>query len=331
MKQARHTAAGQRTPEHDATACRPWRPAGFTLVELLVVIAIIALLLSILLPAINKARDLARNVVCGSNARQMSISSMTFAQDHDQWVQTSSSDLLWGKNGRPPNATKYDYFPGDDQRIKDWASALVPYLGGDFDQVFEEAETKISKVFRCPSDPNMRADNPGYRLYNNVKDNAENFPISYGVNADATSVVWGGKGKWTPSQTVEPYAGENKGNGKPIGGNLSRVVFPSNTMLYADCGTQPDNNKGQPVDNNAILMYTGSGWVHSEKVYKGSLAAVWNAEWSIRDKLPLSDTPAGEFGNDRHGDRINIAFADGHAETVKEDDAIRVRISPLDY
>jgi prepilin-type N-terminal cleavage/methylation domain-containing protein len=58
------------------------RHGGFTLVELLVVIGIIALLISILLPALNRAREEARRVMCVSNVRQLTIAWLAYAMEH---------------------------------------------------------------------------------------------------------------------------------------------------------------------------------------------------------------------------------------------------------
>lgn len=55
---------------------------GFTLVELLVVISIVALLVSLLLPALSSAREVAKSVVCGSNQRQLGVIYAVFEQEH---------------------------------------------------------------------------------------------------------------------------------------------------------------------------------------------------------------------------------------------------------
>lgn len=107
---------------------RTYQRVGFTLIELLVVISIISILISILLPALSKARASAHRIQCMANQRQIGVIVTTYATDyHDNYpsVQRSSSPSTFWYTGIAPY-------------IK---SSLHPSFLVDFDKV---------PLLRCP-------------------------------------------------------------------------------------------------------------------------------------------------------------------------------------
>ena len=120
------------------------KPKGFTLIELLVVIAIIALLMSILMPALARVKQQARTVACGANLKQWTYFFTMYTEDHDGKFQAGVGD----------------------GHTHHWFNALRPYYNND------------KKVCLCPT-----ATKPLYDISGNFNSQYNTFS-AWGIFAE---------------------------------------------------------------------------------------------------------------------------------------------------
>ncbi len=119
---------------------------AFTLIELLVVIAIIALLVSILMPSLQKAKEMAKDVVCLSHQKNISLAIYLYAQDYND-------TLPYSRNGYPTRAT-VDWEHRIARMAEDWTPSRAN--AGDM-RAFRKGyvdlnhNSKTEGTFKCPS------------------------------------------------------------------------------------------------------------------------------------------------------------------------------------
>jgi prepilin-type N-terminal cleavage/methylation domain-containing protein len=137
------------------------RNKGFTLIELLVVVAIIALLLSIITPALNQVKEKAKQILCKNRLRQWSIAVFSY--------NTTNNNLMFmPRRDWPGEPTVYPHYMGQVKDYDDWNNGAVPgewdvfrinpYIGAFINTYYPFTNPPICGVTDMVACPNASGD-----------------------------------------------------------------------------------------------------------------------------------------------------------------------------
>jgi len=299
---------------------------GFTLIELLVVISIIALLASILLPSLSRAREMAKGASCLSNLRNIGISLLAYNQDNEGYYPSAYS-YIDGNSG----ASGYYH----------WTAALSAddYLRGVTSGKFP----KVANQFVCPSHT------AGGWAPTNFTARRIPTPPSGQVSQDTTGTMDDKQAprlSYVANEIIMPrkkYSDFHDRASPPGTGNLrlvgsDEVDSADNTILLGEFSDSANCIWGSSVGGGAAYkshrpangvkssqangVFDGEGYMPGTQVYKLTYAEAMNAIDAVLADMSAAPTShhISYTNPNAHRTGSNYVFADGHAAkyTLKE-------------
>jgi prepilin-type N-terminal cleavage/methylation domain-containing protein len=286
---------------------------AFTLVELLVVIGIIALLIGILLPALNKARESARTIACAATLRSLAQATLNYCAEN----KGSFPPAFIGWNISPYNSAQYQ------------SAAMRPFVW----DYLEKYGIKSNKARSC-SEVESEIPEIDSRVVGSNLPTLANQVFTYRYNSVIGGVIAPGSGLNPTSDGTKSYA---------IPLKLGKVPRASRTVLFADAGqifnystvfSDPYNSNSWNVNGQGQLGVTnvwfraewpGTGGSNGTKSTGSSGLVVTDydkmqgfvdAHAVMHYKKMLGGTFSNPWGDLPQKGMNNVVLADGSCKTV---------------
>jgi prepilin-type processing-associated H-X9-DG protein len=281
-------------------------------VELLVVIGIIALLISILLPALTRVRESANQVKCASNQRQLYLAFDAYARDHNGFLPAP-----W--NGPVGNVWHFQ-----------WPYLIVRYIGSGQRGLNPEVS-----YFNPANGQQQPADFVVATPYESFSDSwapAVSAPVMFCPTLLSQGVLWPGgltaaatdiaarQTTYSMGAVVRVPASNSRGYDYDFTKNakLAKVRQSSNRILLGDMAGTPGEKNAVPSGLNLIYPYNGWFWMYREangSINSGRFSAP-HARTQAQGPYRTAPTTSDLRAESKNG-VTNLLFMDGHVAGVR--------------
>ena len=188
---------------------------NFTLIELLVVIAIIAILASMLLPALNRARTTAQQSACTNNMKQITTAAMMYSTENSDNMVFAIYGTRWSP-------------------VWSWRNLLGPYIGLPelLNAGADGSEETNPKIYECPGTPRERYNELGWTQVGKTRG-------GYGINTS------------TDGDEASGFKSIIAGYFTKVTGKTSRFRYPTETFHFSDGYWELNRARLNGVNNEA--------------------------------------------------------------------------------